>query len=100
MSYEYICPMYRHRHWSLIAGLLGIAFLTAGAMFWFVPAGVHEGLPYFHFKRAIGSLIIGFVLVTFAYFRLKGPIDLLVIAFALFAFTSLQGRRQTPRPRA
>ena len=77
--------MYRHRNLSLVVGLLGFAFLTAGTM-----------NPNFDFKCAIGSLMIGFVLVAFAYFRFKRPIDSFVIAFALFAFTWLQSRRRGP----
>lgn len=53
----------------LIAGLLGVLFLAIAAMYWFVPAGVEEGVPYFHFKRAIASLIIALVLFAFAWLQ-------------------------------
>ena len=71
----YIRPM--NRPLPLIAGLLGVLFLAAAAMYWFIPAG---GLPSFfpgfeagdahiHVKHAIVSLIIALVLFAFAWFQ-------------------------------
>jgi hypothetical protein len=60
-----------NRLWPLIAGLLGVVFLAGAVMYWFVPAGVDpgSGVPYFHVKRAIVSLIIALVLFAFAWFQ-------------------------------
>ena len=56
----------------LIAGLLGVLFLTVAAIYWFVPAdglpsffsGFKAGSAHIAVKHAIGSLIIALVLVV------------------------------------
>jgi hypothetical protein len=56
----------------LIAGLLGVLFLTVAAIYWFVPAdglpsffpGFRAGYPHVNVKHAIVSLIIALVLVV------------------------------------
>ena len=62
---------------SLIAGLLGLVAIALAAYYWLTPAG---GLPTFlpgyeagsdhiHSTHALGSLIIGLVLLALAWFQ-------------------------------
>jgi hypothetical protein len=63
----------------LIAGLLGVLFLAAAAMYWFVPAsslpsffpGFKAGSAHIAVKHAIGSLVIALILFAFAWLQSK-----------------------------
>jgi hypothetical protein len=72
-----------NRPLPLIAGLLGVLFLAAAAMYWFVPAG---GLPSFFPGFKPGS----------DHIAVKHAIGSLVIALVLFALAWLQSRRRAP----
>ncbi|MBV9287889.1 MAG: hypothetical protein JO288_08705 [Hyphomicrobiales bacterium] len=63
----------------LIAGLLGVVFLVAAAMYWFVPAGslpsffpgFEAGSDHIHHRHGIVSLVIALVLFAFAWLQTR-----------------------------
>lgn len=62
---------------SVLAVVLGIAFVGLGIFYWMTPAGslplslpgYELGSSHIHFKHGLASLILGLGLFAFAWFR-------------------------------
>ena len=61
---------------SVVAVIIGVVFIALAALYWLTPAaslpaflpGFKEGSAAVHVKHAIGSLVIGLILLAVAWF--------------------------------